>query len=188
MSGIILSEELLIKELHASNSMAFRDIFKLYYHPLCAYAYRCVQDDAITDDFVQDACLSFWERRKEFHALAAIRSFLYLCVRNACLNWLKHLAVRQRNEMEFASFLQEEEDDFILEDAVHAKLYAAIEELPDRAREVVSMTLRGISNPEIALTLGISLNTVKTVKLRAYCVLRKKLKEFNWLLGVLLFM
>ena len=66
--------------------------------------------------------------------------------------------------MDFASFLQEEpEDDFILEDMVHAKLYVAIEELSDRAREIVLMTLKGTSNPEIASTLGVSLNTVKTV-------------------------
>lgn len=103
------------------------------------------------------------------------------------MNWLKHLAVRQRNEMDFASFLQEEpEDDFILEDMVHAKLYVAIEELSDRAREIVLMTLKGTSNPEIASTLGVSLNTVKTVKLRAYRVLREKLKDFNWLLAMLL--
>ena len=182
-----MSEELLITGLHKANGLAFKEIFKLYYHPLCMYAYRYVQDDTITDDFVQDAFLKLWERRREFHALNAIRSFLYLSVRNACLNWLKHLAVRQRNEMDFASFLQEElEDDCILEDTIHARLYVAIEELPDRAREIVLMSLKGASNPEIALNLGISLNTVKTVKLRAYRVLREKLKEINWLLVIFL--
>ena len=172
-----MSEELLITGLHKANGLAFKEIFKLYYHPLCMYAYR----------YVQDAFLNLWERRREFHALNAIRSFLYLSVRNACLNWLKHLAVRQRNEMDFASFLQEElEDDCILEDTIHARLYVAIEELPDRAREIVLMSLKGASNPEIALNLGISLNTVKTVKLRAYRVLREKLKEINWLLVIFL--
>ncbi len=48
------------------------------------------------------------------------------------------------------------------------------------------MSLKGASNPEIALNLGISLNTVKTVKLRAYRVLREKLKEINWLLVIFL--
>ncbi len=181
-------EVVLIKEFHAGNSLAFREIFNLYYHPLCSYAYRYVQDDTITDDFVQDAFLNVWERRKEFNALLPIRAFLYLNVRNACLNWLKHLGVRQRNEQEFASFLQEgEEENFIIEDSVHARLYEAIDGLSERAREIVLMTLNGASNPEIASTLGVSLNTVKTVKLRAYKVLREKLKGLNWLLVVLLF-
>ena len=115
----------MIAELHTGSSKAFRSLFRLYYHPLCAYAYRCVQDDTVTDDFGQDAFLSFWSRRNEFHALAAIRSFLYLSVRNACLNWLKHMSVRQRNEVGLISFFQYNEDNIILEDAVHAKLYAA---------------------------------------------------------------
>ena len=182
-----MTEVVLIKEFHAGNSLAFREIFNLYYHPLCSYAYRYVQDDMMTDDFVQDAFLNVWERRGEFNALAPIRAFLYLNVRNACLNWLKHLGVRQRNELEFASFLQEgQEEGFIIEDAVHARLYEAIGELSGRARDMVLMTLDGVSNPEIASMLGVSLNTVKTVKLRAYKVLREKLKGLNWLLCLLL--
>ena len=59
-----MSEELLITGLHKANGLAFKEIFKLYYHPLCMYAYRYVQDDTITDDFVQDAFLNLWERRR----------------------------------------------------------------------------------------------------------------------------
>lgn len=57
---------LLIEELHADSSLAFKAIFELYYHPLCACAYR----------YVQEAFLNFWELRKKFRALAVVRSFL----------------------------------------------------------------------------------------------------------------
>lgn len=184
--GVILREDILIAELHAGSNKAFRSLFRLYYHPLCAYAYRCVQDDTMTDDFVQDAFMSFWNHRNEFQALASVRSFLYINVRNACLNWLKHLSVRQRNEIGLVSFLQDDEDNIILEDAVHAKLYAAINKLSDRAHEVVLMALGGESNAEIAESLGISQNTVKTIKWRAYNVLRKELSEYKLLLALLL--
>ena len=48
------------------------------------------------------------------------------------------------------------------------------------------MTMEGLSNPEIAKELGISANTVKTIKLRAYQVLRERLKGVQWLLLLLL--
>lgn len=79
-----MSEELLITRLHEDNSLAFKEIFKLYYHPLCMYAYRYVQDDAITDDFVQDAFLNFWERRGEFPCIDGY-SLFSLSKREECL-------------------------------------------------------------------------------------------------------
>jgi len=48
------------------------------------------------------------------------------------------------------------------------------------------MALGGESNAEIAESLGISQNTVKTIKWRAYNVLRKELSEYKLLLALLL--
>jgi sigma-70, region 4 len=50
----------------------------------------------------------------------------------------------------------------------------------------VILTMEGLSNPEIAKELGVSVNTVKTIKLRAYRVLRERLKGIQWLLLLLL--
>lgn len=55
-----------------------------------------------------------------------------------------------------------------------------------RSRRVVILTMEGLSNPEIAKELGVSVNTVKTIKLRAYRVLRERLKGIQWLLLLLL--
>ena len=65
-------------------------------------------------------------------------------------------------------------------------LYEAIKDLSEKSRDIVIMTLNGSSNIDIAKELNISVNTVKTVKLRAYRVLRKRLKGIQWLLLFLL--
>lgn len=51
----MLSDEILIAHLHKGDEMAFKELFCKYYLPLCSFAYQYVEDDGVTDDFVQDA-------------------------------------------------------------------------------------------------------------------------------------
>ena len=95
--------------------------------------------------------------------------------------------MKERNESEIARWiLLEDEEKNILEDEVNTMLYEAIKDLSEKSRDIVIMTLNGSSNIDIAKELNISVNTVKTVKLRAYRVLRKRLKGIQWLLLFLL--
>ena len=101
--------------------------------------------------------------------------------------YLRHQKVKERNESEIARWiLLEDEEKNILEDDVNTMLYEAIKDLSEKSIDIVIMTLNGSSNIDIAKELNISVNTVKTVKLRAYRVLRKRLKGIQWLLLFLL--
>ncbi len=184
---MIKSEDVFIKKFRAGNGSVFKEIFDNYYLPMKSYGFQYVENDEMVEDFVQDAFLKVWEKREDFYFVAAIKSFLYMSVRNACLDYLRHQKVQRRNEPELILWLTEEgEEEFVLEEEVHAMVYDAIKDLSERSRRVVIMTMEGLSNPEIAKELGISVNTVKTIKLRAYRMLRERLKGVQWLLLLLL--
>ena len=171
------SEDVLIKKFRAGNGVIFKEIFDRYYLPVKSYGFQYIEDDEIVEDFVQDAFLKVWEKRADFY-VAAIKSFLYMSVRNACLDYLRHQKVQRRNEPELILWLTEEgEEEFILEEEVHAMVYDAIKDLSERSRRVVILTMEGLSNPEIAKELGVSVNTVKTQKRKAYAFLREELKH-----------
>ena len=96
--------------------MIFKEIFDRYYLPVKSYGFQYIEDDEIVEDFVQDAFLKVWEKRADFYFVAAIKSFLYMSVRNACLDYLRHQKVQRRNEPELILWLTEEvEEEFILE-------------------------------------------------------------------------
>ena len=57
----------------------------------------------------------------------------------------------------------------------------AIENLPAMGQQVLNMAIEGLSNQEIADILGISINTVRTHKSRAYKALRIVLSN-QWML------
>lgn len=182
----MLSDESIVKELHVGNRKVFRELYDRFYVPLRAFAGHYMEDDAASDDFVQDAFLKLWEMRLNFEQIPAIKSFLYTHIRNACLNHIKHLRVCYRNKAELQTlFSEESERNFILEEEVHRRVYEVIQDLSEQSRRVVLMSMEGLTNAEIAVKLDISQNTVKTIKLRAYKVLRERLDGLHWVLFLL---
>ena len=63
-------------------------------------------------------------------------------------------------------------------DELLRQLYCYIKELPDGA-EIMELSVLGLSGPEIAEKLGITIHTVKTQKNRSFKYLRERLKGFS---------
>ena len=126
---------------------------------------------------IQDVFISFWEKRDGFSNDIAIKTYLYTSVRNKCLNHLKHLAVQKKHEQQLIFEL--ESDYFfktnVIEEEAFNELYQEINNLPEGSRKVMLLALKGLKNHEIANTLNVSENTVKTQKKIAYSKLRSKL-------------
>lgn len=124
---------------------------------------------------MQESFVNLWERRKDFVALLPVRVFLYQTARNKCMDLLKHEQVIHKHE---ASLVQEFSEDFLdekmIEEEMLGEIYRAIDELPSECGRVFRLGLEGLSNQEIADTLSISVNTVKTQKQRAMTVLKKR--------------
>ncbi len=157
-------------------------LFNQYYSRLCFFAFKMVDDPEAAKDIVQDVFLKFWDNRQNFETETATKNFLYLSVRNACLNLIRHEGVEKR----YAETLEMEplaDDgkglDLIIRAEVIGEIQKAIEALPEGCRMVVKLAyMEGLKNEEIAQSMGISINTVKSQKQRALQLLRLKL-NFN---------
>ncbi|MDE6336757.1 MAG: sigma-70 family RNA polymerase sigma factor, partial [Muribaculaceae bacterium] len=106
--------------------------------------------------------------------------------RNGCLSFL-------RNQKETVAFddmpenakdtidlsaLQDVDEETIDTSVRDARIWKAIDELPERCREVFLMSKRdGFSNDEIAEELGISVKTVKNQMTKAFSRLRDALSS-----------
>ena len=84
---------------------------------------------------------------------------------------------RERSEKKSEEFFI----DAIIREESSLIISQAIEGLPEMGRQVLNMSVEGLSNQEIADVLGISINTVRTHKSRAYKVLRIVLSN-QWML------
>lgn len=167
----------IIRHINRGDRKAFREVFDEYFDALSAFGYRYVPDPPAVEDMVQEAFISFWEKRKDFMHINALKSFLYTSVRNKCLNHLKHQSVRKKHEDALVYELESDHSfsQQVIEEEVYSELLAEIKNLPDSAQEIMILALNGMKNQEIADELNISINTVKTQKKIAYSKLKQKL-------------
>lgn len=173
-----------------TNSTSFKFFFKEYFEPVFQFARKYTEEEASARDITQDAFIKLYERRADFDSMEKAKSFIYTTARNLCLNHLKHKKI----ESKYAQSVQNEEvceEDFFLEEVTYQEilriLRAAIDKLPAQTREVILVSLEGKNNNEIAETLDVSVNTVKTLKKNAYKSLRETLGPHYLLVLLLLF-
>ena len=139
--------------------------FKLYYRQLCIYALHFTEDLGAVEDIVQDAFVGLWQKEDE---VRDVKPYLYASVRNKCISYLK----RQRGADELPEDIPSED----LEDRseMEARLWSAIDSLPERRRQVLLMSKRdGMKYEDIAYMLGISVNTVRNQISKALQALRE---------------
>ncbi len=161
-----------------SGEMSIENLFNTYYPRLSYFAFKMINDKAGAEDVAQDAFIKYWNRRGDFPSEKAAKTYLYITVRNDCLNILRHEEVEKKYlDQQDNNKTQEERGlNQIIETEVLGEIYKAIEELPAGCRQVLKLSyFEKLKNDEIATHLQVSINTVKTQKARALQLLRMKL-------------
>ena len=165
--------------LRKGNESALKQLYDLYFHPLCVFGSRYVREDAAVADMVQEVFIKVWERRKQFDAIYSLRSFMYVAVHNACLNYNREATrvVRISLADDLLENYADEECCLVIEEEVHQQIQREIERLPAAMKRVFKLTLQDMSIPEIAQVLKVSENTVRNQRARARDILRDRLKD-----------
>ena len=155
----------------------FERLFSDYYGILVCYAQKYTKREDIAEDIVQDVFASLWEENRIFPSQANFRSFLYISIRNASFDYLRHQNVESRYIEEALTANRFLSDDSFQKEEVFRLLFKQIDLLPERCREIFLLHLEGYDNDAIAKKLSLSIETVKTQKKRAMKTLRNNLKE-----------
>lgn len=159
----------------------FSDAFRCYYQPLCYFAYGHVKDMERSEDIVQDVFVRLLEQPQVFDGEEHLKGWLYKAVRNGCLDYIK-LSGIHADVLEVMQKEGDAESPDLFHGIVRAEIYdmilKAVDELPTECGRVFRMAyLDGLENEEIAVRLGISINTVKSQKNKAKTQLREILKD-----------
>ena len=165
----------------------FRKYFRQMYPQLAFYAVRLVGDDD-ADDILQEAFIELWNHQQQMENEAHCKSFLYRVIYTRALNVIKHRKVTQ----DYSAAVKDVEikrlgyydpaDSYdpsrIDDDDLRAVVDAAIDELPDKGRQIFIMSyVHGMHNKDIANVMGISVRTVEVHIYRALKFLRSRLSN-----------
>jgi RNA polymerase sigma-70 factor (family 1) len=174
-----LDEQALLREFRRGSTLAMKHIFHLYWKTQVFFARRFVPEAAISEDIVSDVFLKLWARRENFSSLPAIRSFLYIATKNACLDHLRKDKRVRQFQREYAYLEKEEMEESELTEVIRAelvsKVMSAIDLLPNQYKKVMRLSTQGLGTDEIAREMNLSPKIVRNYKARAINILKKDL-------------
>ncbi len=152
---------------HLAYEHYYRRLFETYYGSLVNFACRYAHDPEEAEDIVQNIFVAMWNGRVHFENELKMRNYLYRATIHGVYNVERH---RRVCESGMAVLSQHQaQDDNLLQDAIQehelwCRVVEAVDELPERCREICRMTLAGKKPSQIAEELGLSVETVKKQK------------------------
>ncbi len=167
-----MPDKALFTMISGGSRQAFDTVVERYVAPLNLFAIRIVGDDEAARDVVQDAFVYVWENRRKLQSADHLRNSLYLVVRNYSLNWLKRSSNSCKSEEAVDLSGEDISAEYVRAETARM-LDEAIARLPRGTAQVITLSLEGLKQEEIARRLGISLATVKAQKSRGIVLLRE---------------
>lgn len=171
----------------------FKSFFLDYFNAVVRFAASYLSDESECQDIAQEAFIRLYQSWSSVGSEEQARSFLYIAARNLCVSRIRRCALEEQFVLaEREKARPEEADEEFYSEVTYQEmlrlLHKAIGELPPQSRRIILLGLEGKNNSEIADLLGISVNTVKTLKKGAYRSLRSTLGEMPEELWILLWM
>jgi len=173
-------EKILILGLANRDKRAYAILFEKYHAPLFRFAETYVCCPGLAEDIVQEVFIKLWENPLR-RVSKSLRSYLFLMVRNACIDYLRSVQVEDKKKQKlFDAQILSDSSDLDIDDNISQKIKDAIEELPEQCREVYQMSVfDGLKYSEISEELNISVSSVKVQVFRAKNSLREKLTNLR---------
>lgn len=179
-----------IEIVNHKDKRAWKEFFDSYYGALCNHCFRIVPERSTVEDIVQEVFIKVWDGNVVFENENVLSAYLYRSVTNNALKYLRDTHVEEERLQQWCEAEQDlSEDEFssVVQEEVLRKLRELIDQLPAERRKILLMSMEGMKGEGIAEQLGVSINTVKQQKYRAYKFIKEQLGDY-WAVAVLFFL
>ena len=161
---------------------AFEQLFKAHFKALHSYASMMLYQDSHAEEIVQNMFVKLWEKRELLNVQISVKAYLYKCVHNDCLNYMKHIKIKAKYQDRAAFTMNDQTEntsDKLVLGELQDRLQHALNELPEQCRTIFQMSrFEELKYREIADELGLSIKTVENQMGKALRILRVKLVDF----------
>ncbi|MDR1557086.1 MAG: RNA polymerase sigma-70 factor [Tannerellaceae bacterium] len=173
-------------------------LFEEYRGQFVRFANSYVRDLTVAEDFTLEAFMYYWENRHTLNPDSNIPAYILTVIKHKCLNYLEHLHVREdvaeklRNHAEWElqtriSTLEACDPNELFTAEIREMVRKTLAAMPAQTRRIfIRSRFLNESYKEIAERYGISVKGVEFHISKALKILRRELKDYFPLLGILL--
>ncbi len=164
----------------------FEAIYKEHKVLVYNVALNYLQNVEDAEEITQDVFIQVYQSHSKFKSNSSLKTWIYRITINKSLDFIKHKKSSKRffifgkkseNENELLSISNFEHPGVLMENKEKsAILYQTINELPENQKTVFLLSkLEGLSNPEIATIMEMSISAIESLVFRAKNNLKEKL-------------
>ncbi len=168
-----ITDEALMQAFARGHMSAFEQLYDRHETGVWRFVYRSVQNNAVTDDLVQELWFSVTRSAASYVPTAKFKTWLFTMARNRVIDHLRtaknHASIDAENEEGESMFSDLAADSRLgplrqVSSREQAKaLLDAIEQLPEDQREAFLLQAEGdLSVEEIAAAIGVTFETAKS--------------------------
>ena len=167
-----------------SRAEDFEQCYIAYYSMLCMIAYEYTRDKILAEEMVGNMFLSLWEKRASIQIDSSVKNYLIKSTKNTCLQYLRKKKLKTQILHDGVAWKHIPwSSDYplgqLFEKELADRIEKAIESLPPQCRKIFRLSrVEEMSYSQIAASLQISENTVKTQMKTALSRLRNALKDY----------
>ena len=174
-------DKILVLDLQEGSITAFRKIYSRYHKKIYNFCLHLYQSSDDAQETVQKVFVALWEQRGQVNLDKPLGSYLFTIARYVIYQEFR-LQVYKKAAFDYfagqSKELNESTKDDVLYNELLVFLESAIEELPERQREIFRLSrFSGQTYRQIADNLNISENTVDTHIRRALEFLRSRYRD-----------
>lgn len=175
----LLTDDLLLRLLQASDEHAFRELYQRYWKKLFTTACYKLKSKEAAEEIVQNIFVSLWEKRATLQ-IENLENYLYIAVKYKVINYVEALMVRQAGQKQLAGNTTDESTEAtIMINDLHAAIQQALTQLPAKTREVFTMSrFEKYTVREIAGHMNLTEKAVEYHITQSLKLLRVSLKDY----------
>ena len=168
----------------ASEIKAFNKLFADYHGLFVRFANTYLQDEAAAEDIAVEGIMYYWENRHSLSSDSNIPAYILEAIKHKCLNFLRHLRVRE--DVEQRATLEACDPQEIFSSEAGRLVDEALAMMSDKTRRIFIMSrYENKTYPEIAAYFSLSVKSVEFHISKALKILKVKLKDY---MTIVLFM
>jgi RNA polymerase sigma factor (sigma-70 family) len=160
-----MEDKLLVIKCKLGSIEALERIYEKYKKDMLILAVALLHNMSDAEDVVHDVMVSFVQALEKFRLTGSLKAFLLTCVANRArnANKVKYLRASESNPEEHVSSDEDNPSVTILCNEQLQQLSKAMSELPYEQCEVIILHFQaGMTFKKIAVSLGVSVNTIKS--------------------------
>lgn len=175
-------DDLVSRIANEDDSIAYKQLFELYYAPLSQFSYSITRSREIAEEIVSDVFLKIWMKRKSLLKIHNKHLYLYICTKNHSINRL--IKEKRTEAYSFEECLVEirsvyfDPEQLMVTAEMLRRIQQAIQQLPPKCQLIFKLIKEDeLHYKEVAELLGLS---VKTVENQMTIALRKLDKSIGF--------